>query len=161
MSWRRPPFYGQGKTEADAQDDFFFSEAGNFLACRELFSKAKARLYALIRHESPYFEAKIDWRDFFRILVVEPQHMFDRLKAQSGAFLISAFHERFEREEVSKWSAEVPLYAHHVLQMPFGRKFSVLDELRLLNVTREVLYPGVDEAASAITKQRRDRIGGC
>ena len=149
-----------GKTEADARGDFFFAEAGNFLSCRELFSRAKARLYALIRHESPYFEAKIDWRDFFRILVVEPQHMFDRLKAQSGAFLISAFHERFEREEVATRSAEVPLYAHHVLRIPFGRKLSIVDELQLLNVTREVLYPGVDEAASAITQQRRDRTSG-
>ena len=61
--------------------------------------------------------------------------MFDRLKAQSGAFLISAFHERFEREEVLKWNAEVPLYAHHVLEVPFGRKPAIIDELQLLNVT--------------------------
>ena len=146
-----------GKTEADTRGDVFPDEARNFLKCRELFSQAKARLYAIIREESPYFEEKIDLRDFFRIIVVEPQRMFDRLKAQSGAFLISAFHERFEREEVLKWNAEVPLYAHHVLEVPFGRKPAIIDELQLLNVTREVLYPSVDEAACAITQQQLDR----
>ncbi len=149
-----------GKTEADARGDCFFAEAGNFLACRELFARAKARLYALIRHESPSFDAKIDWRDFFRVIIVEPQHIFDRLRAQSGAFLVSAFHERFESEEVSKRIAEVPLYGHHELRIPFERKLAIVDELRLLNVTREVLYPGVDEAASAITQQHLHRTSG-
>ena len=96
-------------------------------------------------------------RDLFRILIVEPQRMFDRLKVQSGAFLISAFHERFEREEALKLNSEMPLYAHHVMRIPLGGKLPMLDELRLLNVTREVLFPSVDEAAHAIRKQRKGR----
>ena len=109
-----------GKTRADASGDVFPTEAENFLDCRQLFARAKARLYSIVRQESPYFEEKIDLRDLFRILVVEPQRMFDRLKAQSGAFLISAFHERFEREEALKLVAEMPLYAHHVMRIPVG-----------------------------------------
>ncbi len=110
-----------GKTVADARGDVFPAEANNVLTCRELFSRAKARLHAIIRQESPNFEEKTDLRDLFRVLVVEPQRMFDRLKAQSGAFLISAFHERFERDEVLKWNAEVPLYGHYVLRVPSGQ----------------------------------------
>ena len=146
-----------GKTKADASGDVFPAEADNFFECREMFSRAMAHLYSIIRQESPNFEEKIDLRDLFRIVVVEPQRMFDRLRAQSGAFLISAFHERFEREEALKWNAEMPLYAHHVMRIPLGKKLPILDELRLLNVTSEVLFPSVDEAARAITEQRESR----
>ena len=149
-----------GKTEADTQGDVFPSETGSFLDCRDLFSRAKARLHAIIRQESPYFEEKIDLRDFFRVFVVEPQRMFERLKAQSGAFLVSAFHERFERDEVLRWNADIPIYAHHVLRVPYREKPGIFDELRLLNVTREVLLPSVDEAAIAVTREREDGAGG-
>ena len=146
-----------GKTEDDAAGDEFPSDSNNLMRARELFSRAKARLYAIIRQESPYFEEKIDIRDLYRVFVVEPQRMFERLKAQSGAFLVSAFHERFERDEVLKCNSGVPIYAHHVLTVPRSKKRSFLDELRLLNVTREVLLPSVDEAAAAVTQHHRDR----
>ena len=149
----------RGKTEADTQGDIFPEETANFLKCREQFSPTKARLHSIIRQESPYFEEKIDLRDFFRVFVVEPQRMFERLKAQSGAFLVSAFHDRFERDEVLRWNADIPLYAHHVLRVPYNQKLSILDELRLLNVTREVLLPSVDEAAIAVTREREDGAG--
>ena len=48
--------------------------------------------------------------------------MFERLRAQSGAFLMSAFHERFEREEVLKQTKDVPIYAYHTLTVPHTRK---------------------------------------
>ena len=50
-----------------------------------------------IRQEKPQFEKLIDPRDFFRAFVVEPKQSFERIRAQASAFLISAFHERFER----------------------------------------------------------------
>ena len=146
-----------GKTAADALGDVFPDGLENYLRANEVFSKAVARLYALIRQETGYFEKKIDLRDFFRVFVVEPQRVFERLKAQSGAFLVSAFHERFERDEVLKWTAEVPIYAHHVLRVPRERKASILDDLRLLNLTREVLFPSVDQAALAVTQEREAR----
>ena len=62
-----------------------------------IYEHAMRRLYHLIRQEKPFFEKRIDPRDFFRVFVVEPQQSFERVRAQSGAFLISAFHERFER----------------------------------------------------------------
>ena len=117
----------------------------------------RSRLYAIIRQENPYFEEKIDFRDLYRVFVVEPQRMFERLTAQSGAFLVSAFHERFEREEVLNWNSGVPMYAHHILTIPEVKKGSLLDELRLLNVTSEVLLPSIDEAARAVNEQYRSR----
>lgn len=143
-----------GKTEKDAHDDVFPPEATVLGGGPKLFAQAQAHLYTNIRQESPYFEERIDIRDLFRVFVVEPQRMFERLKAQSGAFLISAFHERFERDAVLKWNGDTPIYAHHVLRVPRGQKPAILGELQLLNVTRESLFPSVDEAARAITQQR-------
>ena len=117
-----------------------------------IYKHAMRRLYHLIRQEKPFFEERIDPRDFFRVFVVEPQQSFERIRAQSGAFLISAFHERFERSEVLKWNPGIPIYNHSTLVVPTENKQHVLDELRLLNITRETLFPGLDEATKAITQ---------
>ncbi|MCY4531799.1 MAG: hypothetical protein OXC84_05660, partial [Gammaproteobacteria bacterium] len=90
-------------------------------------------------------------RDFYRVFVVEPQQSFERIRAQSGAFLVSAFHERFEQNEVLKWNTGIPVYSHYTFEVPINKKQHILDELRLLNITQETLFPSIDEAAKAIT----------
>ena len=116
-----------------------------------LYEQAMDRLYHLVRQEKPHFENRIDPRDFYRVFVVEPQQSFERIRAQSGAFLISAFHERFERGEVRRWNSEIPIYRHIALEVPEESKQDISAELSLLNITRETLFPGLDEAAKAIT----------
>ena len=37
-----------------------------------------------------------------------------------------------------------------------AKKQPILDELRLLNITRETLYPGLDEAAAAVIQRHSD-----
>ena len=115
--------------------------------------RASRRLYHLIRQERPHFRELIDPRHLFQVFVVEPAQSFERIRAQSGAFLISAFHERFERSEVLGWNDRIPVYGHAVLDVPSASKASIVRELSLLDVTRERLLPGLDEAASAITRQ--------
>ena len=146
-----------GKTEADAVGDAYPPEALNPGQGIRLFKQAKAHLYSIIRRERPNFQERIDIRDLFRVFVVEPQQMFERIRAQSGAFLISAFHERFEQTEIRKVNAEIPTYAHHVLAVPHCAKGSMLDDLRMLNVTPETLFPGVDQSARTITQQYLNR----
>ena len=143
-----------GKTEAETTGDELPLDCGQLDTGPAQFAEARARLLANIRHERPQFEDKIDLRDLFRVFVVEPQRVFDRLRAQSGAFLMSAFHDRFERDDVLEWNAEIPIYAHHVLRVPCAKKTKtkLLEDLKLLNVSREVLLPSVDESASAVTK---------
>lgn len=140
-----------GKRRADARGDTFPVGTGRLNV--QSYTRAKSRLYFNIRQESPHFEEKIDWRDLFRVFVVEPQRMFERLRAQSGAFLLSAFHERLERDEVLRNTKDVPIYAHHTLTVAHGAKGPILDDLRLLNVTGEVLSPSVDESAGAVIQQ--------
>ena len=109
------------------------------------------RLYHLIRQERPHFMERIDPRDLFRVFVVEPRQSFERVRVQSSAFLISGFHERFERTEILEWNQRIPTYDHYTLEIAANAKTTILEELRLLNITREALFPGLDEAANAIT----------
>lgn len=110
------------------------------------------RLYGLIRQEQTTFEEKIDPRDFYRVFVVEPQQSFARIRAQSGAFLISAFHERFERSEVLDVNPGTPIYDHFMFDVPGKNKKQILHELNLLNITRESLFPSLDETAKSVIR---------
>lgn len=147
-----------GKAKEDVVDDEFPSDEDDYIRWTEdEFPKVKARLLSNIRRERPSFEDRIDIRDFYRVLVVEPERMFDRIRAQSGAFLISAFHERFERNEVLRLNPWTPIYTHFTLTVPATDKRTVIEDLRLFNVTRETLFPGVDEAAQQVTSQHLNR----
>ena len=55
-------------------------------------------------------------RDFFRVFVVEPQQSVERVRAQSGAFLVSAFHERLERSAILDWNPMIPVYDYSTLE---------------------------------------------
>ena len=113
---------------------------------------ALARLYHLIGTEKPNFKERIDPRDFYRVFIVQPERSVERLRSQSGAFLISAFHNRFEPEDIKRVNRGVPLYEHYKFTVPAGLKRTILGELALLNVTRETLFPGLDEATQAVMR---------
>ena len=117
------------------------------------YSKVLDKLYHLIGEEKPHFKQRIDPRDFFRVFLVEPQLSFDRLGVQSGAFLVSAFHERFERDMVLRWNGGIPIYDHVTYEIPADCKKRLLRELKLMNITRETLYPGLDSTATAINAE--------
>ena len=120
------------------------------------YQTAIRRLYHLIGEEKPQFVRRIDPRDFFRVYAVEPKASFARLAAQSGAFLISAFHERFERDMILRTNDAIPVYAQFTLRIPAVYKAPILSELAFLDVTRDSLFPSLDEAAKAIAARHRD-----
>lgn len=117
-----------------------------------VYSFVQRHLYAVIREEKPYYEPRIDPRHLFSVFVVEPEQSLARIRAQAGAFLVSAFHERFEPDEILRWNLETPVYAHCVLSVAAREKPGLLSDLRRLGVTRETLFPGLDEAAKAIER---------
>ena len=116
------------------------------------FYRSLQRLHHFIRQEKPGFEERINPIDLFGVFVVEPQRRFERIRAQSGAFLISAFHERLEQPEVLKQNPGIPIYDHYRLTISSGTKNKILNELRMLDITYETLFPGLDEAARAVTR---------
>ena len=122
------------------------------------YSNALRRLYQLIRVEKPYFDERIDPRDFFRVIVVEPQQSSERIRAQSGAFLASVFFPRFERDEILNWNGDTPVYAHYKLSVSGENKRHILAELRSMNITREKLFPGLDVSAKDITEKVLETI---
>ena len=132
------------KLEEDVGGDIYDSDE---------YSHIMDRLYHYIRQEKPHFKERINIRDFSRVFVVEPQQSFERIRAQSGAFLISAFHERFEPEKIRELNKNTPVYHHYKLTVPADNKNEILNELEFLNITSEVLFPGLDEAAEAIVKR--------
>ena len=126
------------------------------------YTGALRNLYQLIRAEKPYFEERIAIRDLFRVFIIEPQQSSERIRAQAGAFLSSAYHQRFEREEILNLNDRIPVYAHYTPTIPAESesKQAILRELRLLNITRETLFPSLDESAKAITDSYRRRLAG-
>ena len=102
------------------------------------YSRAMLYLYQYIKQEKPYFEERINPGDFSRVFVVEPQQSSERLRAQSGAFLISALHKRFERVAVLEENPGIPVYAHYKLDVAECKhKANMMRELELLNISGE------------------------
>lgn len=122
------------------------------------YRESLRRLYQSIRSEKPYFEDRISIKDFYRVFVVEPQQSSERIRAQSGAFFVSAFHERFEREEIIENVLNVPVYDHYILTIPQDKKPRIRAELRLAGIRRETLFPGLDTAAEAVTEMYTERM---
>ena len=117
------------------------------------------RLEAFIKQEKPYFvEGRINPRDMFRIFIVQPRLLFPRVRVQSGAFLVSAHHERFDFESKDEHDRnslyrtdkyDVP-YNYYRLTVKAECKESILKELESLNISRETLFPGLESSAKAI-----------
>lgn len=121
------------------------------------YDTAMRRLYHFINQERPNFEKRIDIRDLFSVFVVEPQKLFERIRAQSGAFMISAFHCKFEEEELKKFNNGIPYHHHYKLTIPDCAKENIQDELELLNITKETLFPSLEETTTAINNTHLQR----
>ncbi len=106
-----------------------------------------------IQEQRPEFQEHVDPRDLYRVFVVIPLQFAERIRVQSGAFLVSAFHERLERSEILKWNADIPVYSHYELTVSGQEKEAIMNELRLLNLTHETLFPGLDASADAVTQE--------
>lgn len=127
---------------------------------RSDYDKALLHLVRLIGQEKPRFGDALDPRDLFRVFVVEPQQSFERIRAQAGAFLISAFHERFEHQWVQQRIARFPDYHHYMIEVPSEQKSEILIDLDMLGISRESMFPSLDESTQAITRDIRSAVTG-
>ena len=115
------------------------------------YDVAWGRLYQLIGREKSQFEERVEVKDLYGVFVVQPQQSVERVRAQSGAFLVSAFRERFDYPEGTDWNGGLRPYGHCTLVIPSDCKEQIRNELAMLNITRETLFPGLDSSAAAIT----------
>ena len=137
-----------GKTKEDTKDDV--DPSGPPMAGADRYHAALEHLYQLIQDEKPSFAERIDPRDFLRVVVVEPQRSFERLRAQSGAFLLSALHDRYEEESIRKWNSHIPMYHPYVpslctitMYFPFllGRRKEYETNCRWLTSPVRISFP--------------------
>ena len=131
-----------GKTQEDPSSIY-----GSELPSGVSYGDVMNRLCQFIRLEKPSFAKRIRPQDLYRVFVVEPKQSFERIRAQSGAFLISAFHERFEERSVRDWCPRIPLYHHFTWTIPGGSKDGLRKHLTMFNITRETMLPGLDASA--------------
>ena len=122
------------------------------------YLEAMGRLYQLIQQEKPYFAERIDPKNFYQVFIVEPQQSLQRIQAQAGSFLVSAFHSRFEREKILEVNPQIPVYDHITLTIPARCKASLKEELALVNITEESLFPGLDSSAMTVKRYYIDKI---
>ena len=141
------------KRREDVEFKYIGSQSVAFAFGRASMDEAMRTLVHNVRREKPYFADQIDIRDLFRVFVVEPRRSFDRIRAQSGAFMFSAFHERFEGDQVARRLADTKLYDHHVLTIPYGKKDELREELDWFGISGQTLYADVESAADAVTRR--------
>ena len=133
---------------------------------RSNYDRSIGDLYQHIRQERFQFEELIDPLDLLRVFVVKPRLSFERIRAQSGAFLISAYHSDFGQEAINRKmktaadNSAIPLYRHSQVRVLCRHKCSILNGLKMLGVTSEVLFPGLQEAAAAVKSEYSRRAAG-
>ena len=115
-----------------------------------LYDLAMNRLYQFIRLEKPSFQERMNPKDLLSVFIVEPRQSFERIRAQSGAFLISALHERLEETAIREWCDDLTIYHHYTLSVPSGSKRAIEADLATFNITYETMLPGLDQAAKAV-----------
>ena len=117
------------------------------------YSAMLARLYQKIRGEKPQFDERIDMKDLYGVFVVEPQQKDERIRAQSSAVLLSAFQELFDHQEGTEWNGGIRPYGHYTLSIPSDSKESILNDLRLMGVTRQSMFPGLESSATEVMRR--------
>lgn len=120
-------------------------------------SAARDRLIQAIQAEKPSFKDNIDKdKDVLRrVFVVEPQHAFQRIRAQESAYIFSAIDPDTIVDELPNEASET--YRRYTLRVPNARKEHLLKKLRELGFTRERLFPGLESSAQAINEEYADR----
>lgn len=109
----------------------------------------------LLSSTKPYLRDRIDPKALFGVYIVEPKRDFAKLRAQAGAFLLSAFHERFETEKVVGVDGSDRYYDHYTIDVDIseGSRKKMLEQLDNVNINEETMFPGLESSAKAIAAQ--------
>ena len=113
------------------------------------------RLFHFVAREKPYFENAIDPKDLFKVFVVEPRRSFTRLRSQSAAHLLSAFHWEFDAEKIRSNGPKVPVYAQFEITIPGDAKSRIMKQLDYFQINDETMLPGLQPVAEAIADRYR------
>lgn len=120
---------------------------------RPSYDEVMQRLVHFVARDKPYFRNAIDPRDFFRVLVVEPKRAFARVRAQSGAFLVSGHHREFDADRIAANGPAIPIYDHYTIDIPREKKPSIRKQLGYAQISDETMLPGLEPVATYIAER--------
>ena len=121
------------------------------------YTGTMVRFLHFIQEDKPYFENRIELRDLLSVFIVEPEQSFDGIRVQSGAFLLSAFHEQFDRVAIRSNIENLPIFDQFTLIVENDKKGEILEELEQVNISNYTLLPELDKAADAIAIRHASR----
>jgi hypothetical protein len=105
-------------------------------------------VYAINWHPSE-FAKFLAWTDRDFVIPLEPRLHTERLAIQQGLFLCPA---NLERPFIANLSGSAPDAEHHIRKfvIPNALRPAFLKQLRLMNINRATLFPGLDGFAESI-----------
>ena len=124
---------------------------------------AAKRLQHFIAREKPYFEIRYEPEDFFKVLIVEPRRAFPRIRAQSGAVMLSANCKSFDTLRPARVSVPPRMmpntqpYEHAVISVPHESKKSIRQTLVDMNVNEHTIMTGLDATAREVKRWAKER----
>ena len=114
---------------------------------------AMTYLYQSIQLEKPGFQERINLGDLYAVFAVRPKESSERIRAQKGAFLLSAFHQNLTASHVGETTRRPAGYQQYHFTIPWQRKNEILLQLSTSDITAETLFPSLDETAKAIVSR--------
>ena len=110
------------------------------------------RLLGEVIKDRHHFSDRIDPFDFFKVFAVTPKAELRRLREQSGSFLVSGFHQLFDKNAILRAMPNTPVYEHRAFTVPAHAKERIREELARLNISRETMLSSPEVSAAAIRK---------
>lgn len=121
------------------------------------------RLQHFIAREKPYFEIRYQPKDFFRVLIVEPRRTFSRIRAQSGAVMLSSNCTSFDKLrpdrvlDTPRTGAGISSFEHEVISIPHTSKDTIRRSLVDINVNEHTVITGLEATAREVERWARER----
>ncbi len=117
----------------------------------QLFNHLAKPLLHEIKHEMPAFEARMRMQDLKKHLFVLGPRSNKRIYAQSGHFIIAPLSLKFFSSTpvnfVESKGARIRII------IPAKEKQSIINELKMLNISRSTMYPEIEYVANEVKNQ--------
>ncbi len=111
----------------------------------------RGRFIHIIKNEKPYFLDEIVKDDLKRVVCVQPKQDNKRIIKQSGAFLLFAMGDGFEKNTSAKIPSDYKLKQSNIT-IPCKHKDKLLWSLEHLAISEATLFPEIDNVAKFLKK---------
>jgi len=117
------------------------------------FNGNAGRFISKIKQEKPGFLSEIEPNDIFEIIPIKTKKNNDRIKMQAGLFLLFGLNK-----DDTCLSVEQKGWIVKKFIIEKEHKKDIIKQLKSLNISRNTLFPGLEESAKEIVKRYDDII---